>query len=1063
MASELASMYVSISPNMSGFRTSVLKELRGVDSDAAGAGASSGGAFSGAFGRAISGIGSALATALKVGTGAALAGVAAAGTVGIKTAAQLETANIGFTTMLGSADKAQAFLKDLTNFAATTPFELPGLQKSASQLVAIGIDTEKVIPIMTTLGNITSGMGTGSEGIQRAVVAIQQMNAAQRINAEDLNQLRDAGVPVYELLAKATGKSTQEVAALASAGKLGKKELDALMATLESGAGLERFNGLMEQQSKSLSGLWSTAVDTFTIGMAGAIEPVIPMIKDGLGAATQWLADVVMPAAATGMSNFASFIRTDLGPAVNNVGDFIRTDLGPALQNVGDFIRTEVVPAVVNFGSFLRTDVVPALQNFGKWVLDNKDWLSAIAVAVGTVVVALQVWAAVTRTMAAVQAVLNAVMAANPIGIIIVAIAALVAGLVWFFTQTELGKQIWENVWGAITTVIDGFVTWFRDTAVPWVQGAIAAVGVVFTWLYENIIKPVFDGVTAVVRWAYENIIKPTFDAVAAVVNAVAAVFQWWYDFVIKPTFELIGAIISAWWNNVVMPVFNAVVGFLRDVLGPVFNWLWQNVIVPVWDGISLAISTAWNWVNDNVFKPIGVAIDIMGAAFNDFWRTVVEPVWNGIRDSISGVWNWVRDNVFNPLSDFIQKTIPAAFEAGKDAIGKAWEMIRDVVKAPIKFVIETIINDGIIGAINTVRGWFNIKPDLAPVALPSGFAGGGYTGDGGKYDPAGIVHAGEFVLTKKQTAAAGVSNLYALAAQLDGYATGGLVSPLSSFVISQGFSGINGHNGIDMAAPTGQPIYAAGPGRVSFAGWSGFGGGNETHIDHPNGLQTWYAHQSGFAVGAGAMVGQGQTIGYVGSTGLSTGPHLHYMVLDGGWPNVLDPTPYLTGGGAPGSGGASFFNPLAGLLDGFLDSVKSAFPNAGPVLEIALGAVQSFVTDGLKWIGNLITGSTDKKGPQGRTAGMPVTVYDGGGWLPSMAEPMLVQHRTRKPDAVLTNERFRDFHDIAEGVRQGGTGGVSPEQIREALDGMTIDLTGTDVMANHMAAKLRLARSRRV
>lgn len=1005
MASELASMYVAISPNMSGFRTSVLKELKGVDSDAAGVGASSGGAFSGAFSKAVSGIGSALASALKIGAGAALAGITAAGAVGVKTAAQLETAQIGFTTMLGSGEKAQAFLKDLTNFAATTPFELPGLQKSASQLVAIGIDTQKVIPIMTTLGNITSGMGTGSEGIQRAVVAIQQMNAAQKISAEDLNQLRDAGVPVYELLAKATGKSTQEVAGLASAGKLGKTELDALMKTLESGVGLERFNGLMEQQSQSLSGLASTAKDTFEIGMAQAIAPLIPLLKDGLGGATQWLGDVAIPAAVEGAAHFASFVKTDLGPALNNIGDFI---------------RTEVLPPVGEFGSFIRTDLVPGLQNFGGWLAQNKDWLAAIAVTLGTVVAAIQVWSAVTKTITAVQLVFNAVLAANPIGIVIVAIAGLVAGLTWFFTQTELGKQIWANVWGFITTVTDGFVTWFRDTAMPWITGALDATGAVFTWLYENIIKPVFDGISAVVTWVYQTIIKPYFD--------------------------LIGAAIQ--------------------IVGGIFSWLYENIVKPVWEGISAAIGAAWNWINDNVFKPIGVAIDIMGAAFNDFWRTVVEPVWNGIRDSISGVWNWVRDNVFNPLSDFIQKTIPAAFEAGKDAIGKAWEMIRDVVKAPIKFVIETIINDGIIKAINTVRGWFNIKPDLAPVALPSGFAGGGYTGDGGKYDPAGIVHAGEFVLTKKQTAAAGVSNLYALAAQLDGYATGGLVSPLSSFVISQGFSGINGHNGIDMAAPTGQPIYAAGPGRVSFAGWSGFGGGNETHIDHPNGLQTWYAHQSGFAVGAGAMVGQGQTIGYVGSTGLSTGPHLHYMVLDGGWPNVLDPTPYLTGGGAPGSGGASFFNPLAGLLDGFLDSVKSAFPNAGPVLEIALGAVQSFVTDGLKWIGNLITGSTDKKGPQGRTAGMPVTVYDGGGWLPSMAEPMMVQHRTRKPDAVLTNERFRDFHDIAEGVRTGNAGSMKndfKEALEEVLDGAGLDLNGTDVMANHVAAKIRLQRSRSV
>ena len=107
---------------------------------------------------------------------------------------------------------------------------------------------------MTTLGDVTSGMGTGSEGVKRATIALQQMSAAGRITGEDLNQLRDAGIPVYDLLAKATGKSKEEVVKLAQAGKLGKKELGQMMGALESGKGLERFSGLMEKQSTSIVG-----------------------------------------------------------------------------------------------------------------------------------------------------------------------------------------------------------------------------------------------------------------------------------------------------------------------------------------------------------------------------------------------------------------------------------------------------------------------------------------------------------------------------------------------------------------------------------------------------------------------------------------------------------------------------------------------------------------------------------------------------------------------------------------------------------------------------------------
>ena len=91
-------------------------------------------------------------------------------------------------------------------------------------------------------------------------------------------------------------------------------------------------------------------------------------------------------------------------------------------------------------------------------------------------------------------------------------------------------------------------------------------------------------------------------------------------------------------------------------------------------------------------------------------------------------------------------------------------------------------------------------------------------------------------------------------------------------------------HKGTDFAAPTGTPIMASGDGIVKKAGWCG-GGGNCVKIKHNSTYQTVYAHMSKFARGikAGVRVKQGQTIGYVGSTGKSTGPHLHYEVIVNG------------------------------------------------------------------------------------------------------------------------------------------------------------------------------------
>ena len=95
-------------------------------------------------------------------------------------------------------------------------------------------------------------------------------------------------------------------------------------------------------------------------------------------------------------------------------------------------------------------------------------------------------------------------------------------------------------------------------------------------------------------------------------------------------------------------------------------------------------------------------------------------------------------------------------------------------------------------------------------------------------------------------------------------------------------------HAGLDLAAAYGSPIVAAADGRVVTSGWSG-GYGNLVKLAHAGGIQTMYGHMSRIVAHSGELVRQGQIIGYVGSTGLSTGPHLHYEVLKNGSP--VNPT----------------------------------------------------------------------------------------------------------------------------------------------------------------------------
>jgi murein DD-endopeptidase MepM/ murein hydrolase activator NlpD len=113
-------------------------------------------------------------------------------------------------------------------------------------------------------------------------------------------------------------------------------------------------------------------------------------------------------------------------------------------------------------------------------------------------------------------------------------------------------------------------------------------------------------------------------------------------------------------------------------------------------------------------------------------------------------------------------------------------------------------------------------------------------------------------------------------------------ITPVSgNYTFFQGFT--LAHTGVDLAASTGTPVVSAGAGAVAYAGWNEYGYGNVIVIDH-GGIYSLYAHLSSINVSCGQQVGAGSVIGAVGSTGRSSGPHLHFEVRDAGF-NPVDPS----------------------------------------------------------------------------------------------------------------------------------------------------------------------------
>lgn len=220
-------------------------------------------------------MGNVAANAISAAASAAVHGVESLVRFGIASAANMQTARVSFDLMLGSAEKAGAFLKQLQAFAVVTPFELQDLQTYAGRLLSVGTNADKIIPMLRHIGDATAAVGTGSFGIERAVNALNEMRLAGDVSLIHLKELAFAGVPIFDALASSLHTTTAKVFEDVSKNKI---SVDQVFNAIEHGTGssFARINGMMDKQSATLAGKWSNLKDSAQQTFGHLFEPALP-------------------------------------------------------------------------------------------------------------------------------------------------------------------------------------------------------------------------------------------------------------------------------------------------------------------------------------------------------------------------------------------------------------------------------------------------------------------------------------------------------------------------------------------------------------------------------------------------------------------------------------------------------------------------------------------------------------------------------------------------------------------------------------------------------------------
>lgn len=677
-------------------------------------------------------------------------------------------------------------------YADRTVYDLADIQGITSQLAANGVDDFD--RLAEAAGNLNAVSGGTKDTYKSLGLAIVQVNGAGRLQTQDWNQIANAIPGASGKIQQALsdmGAYTGKFREAMSQGQISAEEFNQALLQLgfddvavaaasdvsriENAAGnlqatiVGGFKDMIDAAKPQLTAFMSWMSDTLGKGFAWIKDVGVPSIQgiwDVLANGNfsgpifgleedSGLVDFLFNLRDAGMAAW-EMLKSGWDAATNLAGAF-----APLAQSVWD-----MVSAFGGDGPSMIQRTAEALKSVFDWVGKNTDVVAPLVTAVVAGTAAFKGMSAAmgavnavkaaggllqfvkaTNLAKAAQAAFNVVMNLNPIGAIVTAIAALVAGLVYFFTQTETGRK----AWAAITEAFYSFVDWISsawssamESISSWWTGTWDGVSGFFsTYVVQPLqtawdaITAVWDGIVTVFKTAFAIIVGIVLTPIKLYIQAWVAVFTWAYDNVIKPVWDAICQAFTWAYDSVIKPVFEQIAntwqwiaGIATDVFGGIVSFL-----EGVWASISVGVTAAWNLIVAGVTWYITTVWNIVSTVFTTV-AGVVSSIWNGISSTVSGVWEsikstassavqWVYDSVTNVFSS-MSSGVSSTFDGMRSAIESVWNKVKSVAAKPVNFIIDTVYTNGLKSMVETVASKIGLSLTLPTVPRIAEYAGGG-------------------------------------------------------------------------------------------------------------------------------------------------------------------------------------------------------------------------------------------------------------------------------------------------------------------------------------------------
>lgn len=672
MAYQLAQAYVQIVPSMKGVGKAIESAFDGPSKSVGQkAGDTAGGGFSRGFSAklgVISGVASSIATKV-IGVFSGLSGqILDASDSTQKFAQTLDFAGVG-------ADQIKKLTTSTQEYANKTVYGIDDIRNTTAQLAANGVPN--YAKLAEAAGNLNAVAGGNADTFKSVAMMLTQTAGAGKLTTENWNQLADA-IPgasgkLQEAMLK-NGAYTGNFRDAMAKGEITSQEFnDALMQLGMNDGAIKAA-----ESTQTFEGAFGNLEATIVDGAANIVNTVKPYITgavtalgDGIGKAMQWVNDFTGALMKTeGVQTFANGVKSIAGAVGSVVGPFAGV-IGSLLGFTGGAYSAG--GAAQQLSNILGS-IGGMLQSVGTFVQQNADWMQALAIAVmagygafqlfsiiQTVVGFVKAFSVAETAATAAQWLLNAAMSANPIMILVVAIAALVAGIVWFCTQTETGRQLWADFTGFLQATWQNITDFFQATwqnITQWFSNAAA--NIQNGW---NALTAFIGSIPGRIQAFFASIGQWFVNKFNEARNGITGAFDNAVSFVSSIPGRITGFFgsISSWFadkfsevRNGIANGFNSAVSFIASIpgrilsaLGNLGGLLW-NAGASIMQGFLDGLKSIWHNITSFVGNIAGWIADHKGPLPYDRKLLIPagEAIMGGFRKSLNAGWQQVQADI---------------------------------------------------------------------------------------------------------------------------------------------------------------------------------------------------------------------------------------------------------------------------------------------------------------------------------------------------------------------------------------------------------------------------------